>query len=407
MVDNVTASGETEAIKQAWRQYHATIDAMREELYASSAYRWSNAGQVNHYLSQIQAFAYHMVIAPRQNHPIILGPTFFQAHSFKMGMQSPYFLYRAIFLDGSRSYRLHGTRGKTLFHQILVLRGGYNDPAPTEVCEHLMDEFVQADGSFDVIVGGEKRDKNWIELDRESKNNWIFMRECCHDWASCEEVDEVDIELVGDFDPSSGMPDEAEVIKRLAGAERLIRILHKTASWPHVEHNNVARTGPNVFSPLVVPKAAAYNPVAVYLYSMFDLADDEALLIECDPPESYRYWDISTCDIWGQNNDFIYHQASLSSFQSVSDADGKIRLVVCKCDPGVPNWLDTVGLSAGALMWRWYWGNRMASPQTRVVKLADLRQHLPAATGQVGKDERQAELRQRRRAVLRRYRNLL
>lgn len=394
---------ESEAVREAWRSYHASVDAMRAELYASSAYPFSNPGQINHYVAQIQAFAYQLVIAPRQRHPVILSPSFFQAHNFKMGLQSPCFLYRAIFVDGSQTYRMRGKRGKTLFHQILVLRGGYNDPASTEVCEHEMDEFVQPDGSFDIVVGGEKRDDNWIELDRESKNNWMFMRECCHDWDACGDVDEVDFEPEGDFDASSGMPDEAEFIKRLAGAERLIKILHKTASWPHFEANNFAKTGPNAFSPLPHPKAAAYNPVAAYLWSQYQIADDEALLIECEPPGKFRYWDICTADIWGQNADFIYHQASLTNYQAPADADGKIRLVVSKRDPGVPNWLDTVGTNSGSLMWRWYWGDRTATPTTRVVKLAALRDHLAPGTPSIGKEQRQAELKRRRRAVLQRY----
>lgn len=406
-IEQNTAGAASLAIQEAWARFHATVDAMRDELYRATAYRYSSPGQVNHYLMQLQAFAYHLVLSPRQRHPVIQGGSFFQAHGFRIGLQSPHFLYRAVFLDGSQTYRLHGQRGNTLFHQILVLRGGYNDPSPTEVGECLLDDFVREDGRFDITVGGPAQPDNWIALDPDSRNNWIFMRECCHDWAAGDCVDDMDIEPVGDFVAAADAVDEAEFIRRLAGAERLIKVLHLTASWPHFEKNNFEKTGPNRFSPLVHPKAAAYNPVATYLWSQFELGADEALVIECPLPEQFRYWDICTCDIWGQNNDFIYHQASLTNFQALPDADGRVRIVVSQRDPGVPNWLDTVGLLSGSLMWRWYWASEQVQPLVQRVKLADLRQHLPAQTAHVTPEARQAELRLRRRSVLRRYRNLV
>ena len=344
------ARQQSPAIRDAWASYHQTIDAMRAELYASDVLGMSNALQINHYLAQIQAFAYHQVISPRQRTPVILGPSFFSVHGFRMGMQSPNFLYRAIYLDGAQEYRLFGQRGKTPFQQILVMRGGYNDAVPAQIGEYELDDFTDADGRFDIRVGGSGEGLR-IALDAESGNNWLFMRECFQDWSVTEAGDDMDIEPLAAFASIAQHPqDEAEVIRRLAGAERLIKVLHATASWPHFKLHNYDKTGPHQFSPLVHPKAAAYNPAAHYLYAFYQLQPDEALIVEADGSAGFRFWDICSCDGWGQNTDFIYQQSSLTSAQAVADADGRTRIVVSAQDPGVPNWLATGGLQMGTLM---------------------------------------------------------
>jgi hypothetical protein len=391
-------------VDEAWRAYHQVVGELRAELLGHEVAQASTAERIHHYLAQIQAFAYHQVIAPRQQAPVILGPTFFSVHGFRMGMQSPNFLYRAIYLDGSQRFRLFGRRGASLFHQLLVMRGGYNDERPIQIGEYDLDGLIDAEGAFDLTVGGDGAD---IALDPESGNNWLFLRECFADWDSAEHGDDMDIDTVSDYSGLRLDLDDAAVAARILGAARLIRVLHTTAGWPRFKANNYDRTGPHVFSPLADPGAAAYNPAAHYLYAYFDLADDEALLLEADAETGSRFWDICSCDVWGQNSEFVYHQASLTGTQARPDPDGRVRIVVSPDDPGVPNWIDTVGLTTGTLMWRYYWPETLVQPECTVVKRADLRSHLPGGTPEVSPAERQAELRRRRRSFTRRYRHLL
>ena len=398
------AAGST-AVEKAWRSYHKAVDDMRAELYGSDAFSMSDPLQVNHYVAQIQAFAYHQVMSPRQKMPVILGPSFFSADAFRMGMQSPNFLYRGIYLDGSLQYRLFGKRGKTLFNQILVMKGGYNDPAPVQIGEYDLDALVRKDGSYDILVGGEGAQ---IDLDPASGNNWLFMRECFQSWDVTESGDDMDIEPVNPYATITELPHtDDEVIKRISGAERLIKVLHATASWPHFKPHNFDKTGPHSFSPLVHPKAAAYNPAAHYLYALYQLESDEALIVEADGSSGFRFWDICNCDVWGQHTNFIYRQSSLTCEQAAADPDGRTRIVVCPQDPGVPNWLDTGGFLTGTLMWRWYWTKSKVEPACKVVKFSELRQHLPLDTQVVSADQRDQELRRRRRSFTRRYHHLL
>jgi len=45
-------------------------------------------------------------------------------------------------------------------------------------------------------------------------------------------------------------------------------------------------------------------------------------------------------------------QVSLNRTQTVTEDDGSFRMVLAHRDPGVPNWLETRGLSHGTMFWR-------------------------------------------------------
>jgi hypothetical protein len=144
------------------------------------------------------------------------------------------------------------------------------------------------------------------------------------------------------------------------------------------------------------------NPVAAYIGMDYRIGADEALIIEMTPIEA-RYWGFQTASVWGQTNDYSYHQSSLNAQQVKVDGDGKVRLVLALGDPGVPNWLDPVGIGTGSVLLRWYKAKGTATPETRLVPLADLRRHLPKDTPTVTPAERAEQLKARARASLRRF----
>jgi hypothetical protein len=51
--------------------------------------------------------------------------------------------------------------------------------------------------------------------------------------------------------------------------------------------------------------------------------------------------------------DYINHQTSLNGTQAQADPDGKIRIVVADRNPGVTNWVETLGHAKGYLQFRW------------------------------------------------------
>jgi hypothetical protein len=145
----------------------------------------------------------------------------------------------------------------------------------------------------------------------------------------------------------------------------------------------------------------------VFSGGVYDLQPDEALLIEVVVPVQPAYTGFHLSNLWGESLDYANHTCSLNGFQSEPDPDGTVRYVVAETDPGVPNWLDTVGHSAGFLTLRWTYPTAPPElPKATVTKLpiARLREHLPATTRVVSSEERREQIRVRQEHVQRRYR---
>jgi hypothetical protein len=133
---------------------------------------------------------------------------------------------------------------------------------------------------------------------------------------------------------------------------------------------------PNVFTDEAeLPETDKFkDPQITWHQAYFDLADDEALVIEAMPPDC-EYWMVALHNHWMETLDYTRHQITLNSRSSVLEEDGSVRWVVAHDDPGVPNWLDTAGHRVGTVGVRWV-GPDVTDvlPSTRVVKLSDLGQ---------------------------------
>ena len=99
---------------------------------------------------------------------------------------------------------------------------------------------------------------------------------------------------------------------------------------------------------------------------------DEALVVEATPPEC-DYWNFQLTNHWLESLDYRYFQVHVNKHTAAYEPDGSVRVVVAHEDPGVPNWLTTTGHAQGGMCWRWIRAVENPVPQTRVVKLEELR----------------------------------
>ncbi len=146
----------------------------------------------------------------------------------------------------------------------------------------------------------------------------------------------------------------------------------------------------------------------IYAGGVYELAEDEALVIENEIPVEPMYIGMHLANLWGESFDYANRITSLNGFQTERDRDGKIRWVIAHRDPGVPNWLDTTGHPEGFMAPRWAYFEKPPPerwPRIRAerVKLADVRRHLPAETRRVTPEERVARVRIRQLHVQRRF----
>jgi hypothetical protein len=387
----------------AWAAYRRDIDALRNEVYGSPlAADSADQARAHRWFMQAEALAYNLVIAPSQSHPTFQVGTVFEPGFYTWILPNADFLYRYAFVDGARNFRIAGRRSNAHFLEAQTISGFFGDPDLKLLKTYDFDTLERdADGNFDIWVGPNPPADggNWIATDPGSGNNTIIVREAFYDWSG-----ETPSELrIAPLDPAPpGELDEAELIRRLESAARLIRFCHKTFSGGLTEQV-LAAVGTNRFLLVDTSKDEhASNPSAGYVPCVYDLKPDEVLVVEIDRPKA-RYWNIHLGDVWWQVTDFTHRQSSLNGHQARFDADGKARVVIAAKDPGVANWLDPAGIAKGVALLRWYFTDAYPTPRARVVKLHDLARALPTDTVRVTHEERRQSLDERREAIMRRY----
>jgi hypothetical protein len=161
--------------------------------------------------------------------------------------------------------------------------------------------------------------------------------------------------------------------------------------------------GRNNFMMLSTPVGDSGSQAATYLHCVFEVWDDEALILEFENEPECEYWSLQLYDIWHRALPYRNNQSMLSGRQLDKDDDGPIRVVLSKEDPGIANWLDTQGVQIGEVAWRVYSMTRSTRCTFHRVKFADLHRHLPPRTRKVSPAQRAAELKLREAAYQKRY----
>ncbi|MBW2422365.1 MAG: hypothetical protein JRH19_27790, partial [Deltaproteobacteria bacterium] len=125
---------------------------------------------------------------------------------------------------------------------------------------------------------------------------------------------------------------------------------------------------------------AISTPDNLYMIGSFDVAPDQALIIEVEPPQT-RYWNIALETHWHESVDYLYRPTSRTLEDVSTDVDGRVRFVIAHRDPGVPNWLDPMGNERGFMTLRWLDARGVAVPPPLVtrVELTELADALQSA----------------------------
>jgi len=305
----------------------------------------------------------------------------------KWGMDSADCKTQSAHLDSAGTYRLSGRRGnaRLVAVQVMVLEPEFVAFAS------LSEDALGADsaGQLDVVISAARPADwtgPWLEMDPATTT--LVIREYFADWEH-EAPGSFRIERV-DTVPTRPIP-------TLAGARRLLdQAAGSFATRP-------TRWLPNI-DPVrahLVNRLAAKPPTDqgladnIYGSGWFQLAADEALVIELDAPDALL-WSFQLANVWSESLDSINHSSSLNGDQSVASSDGRYRIVVAHEDPGVANWLDTVGHPEGVILFRFQQSNNCPQPSAVVVAFGDVRDALPADTAVVTIAERAASIAHRR-----------
>lgn len=260
------------------------------------------------------------------------------------------------------------------------------------------DMRIEADGSFELLLSAERpdgHDGNWLRIAPGAKV--LMTRYRSYDWEN--EIDPVmSIECLNPTGPKPRLtPDEimARIDHMAHMPERAIKLFYG------MQNAIRDRVGVNIFEPVVMGGSFTRQ---VYLPAVFEFEDDEALIVETELPAERRYWNFQLNDPYFNAVEYVYRLASTNGHFAKLSADGRFRAVIALEDPGVPNWLDPAGFRQGTIYGRWYDCDSSPTPTLKRVKLAELRDHLPADTPTVSPEQRAAEIARRVRACQRRRR---
>jgi hypothetical protein len=302
----------------------------------------------------------------------------------RWGLDNPDSVYRVIPIDGAERYvirgRVHQPRLTENYFTLWNAHMGTVDVLDGKAL--VLDE----EGRFEIFVdAGEKGDRaNHIRSSPAAVE--FYIRDVVTDWAQ-ERVNDLSIERLG------GEPrrPERSFDQKVADAQAmLIRNVDNTMRW-----NAQALDKPaNMFDFMIDRDTDGALRNQVYIMGHFDLADDEALLIEVELGGAH-YFLAPITNLWGTTNEIVDRTSSLNLSQIERDADGAVRLLVSRRDPGIWNWLDSCDMPDGLMTLRWAeFENGRPDPglgaKSRVVKLADIGRELPDAR-RITPEEREAQ----------------
>lgn len=306
-------------------------------------------------------------------------------------------------LRGDLIYRVSGNRGSCKILSFTTQRAmsGTVDEMPSPSGHNEVDDIdlgIALNEDFEVIFSAEKPagyTGKWAKIDPQAGGMMVRFRS--YDWAN--EVDpSISIECLSPVPPKPRLTPE----QIYAGIQEMAKYpRRKTRLYYGMQNGVKSRVGYNVFEPVRYAGALAKQ---VYWPACFQFDDDEALIIETDLPAQRPYWNIQLNDPYFNALEYVYRLSSLNGHTAKVSSDGKFRAVIALTDPGVPNWLDPAGYKEGGIYGRWFDCDSNPTPNIKRVKLAALRDHLPADTPIVTPEERAEELRIRVRACQRRRR---
>lgn len=308
-------------------------------------------------------------------------------------------VYRHTRVAADRTYRIRG-RMNSCEEFMLAIRAGFMGQ-PTWGTLHQVeasDLGIAAGDDFELFLGGPQRSGNWIPLPEGAV--MASFREYYFDWRALEPA-VLTVECLDDDAKVAAPPrDSAAVTADLRAA--IDGVEHSIRFWnDYLVGHRATGTDNEIAQPMKVAKGLA---AANYGFGFWDMADDDAIVLESSVPDA-RYWSVQLYDLGTYELvDPADRITSLNHRQAQVDPDGKVRFVLSNRDPGVANWLDTGGRRTGQFTFRWFWANGDPTYSSRLVRVDELADALPPDGARVTAAARAATMDARRQHLAWRFR---
>lgn len=302
-------------------------------------------------------------------------------------------IYKSTRVKPGASYRITGRKGTTnlaVIAQVVPRSMAANWGRPELDLNKVR---TDAQGRFDVLVSEKKpadHDGDWWELSPHASR--LMMRLVSSDWGREVEpvvaIERIDRPMGRRRTPAADLEARLRALGPQVDMMALLFVDHVARLRAEGVVNRLK---------IMTPQGALGGQF--YYEGVYDLADDEALVIESPVPATCGYRSLILTNELYETTDWYDNHASLNGAQAVPDSDGRLRIVVSARDPGVKNWLDTAGYLRGVVQGRWTGCDSQPIPEVRKMKIGRVRDALPKDVAVVTPRERERIVRERRRAL--------
>ena len=343
-------------------------------------------------------------------------PAYPQIHYFthptmKLGGDVADFTYRQAWISGDYTYKITGRKGTARWFNLTV-QGPKPEKIPGTDWPPLHEPFgdipecnilggkieADADGNFELFIGGEERPGNWLPTTPGSRK--LFIREAFDAWG--ETPTTLTIERVG-MDAPRPLPTADRMVEAMDWAGKFVTGF--MTDWP--EHSWMTSGGVcdpgqlNTFPGASANTADDAKRGRMAAHMIWRLQPDEALIVEMDMHDGF--WIFGMGSVFVGSMDFLHRPVSYTPARTKVDSDNVVRFVMSHDDPGVHNWLDTQGFSDGNLTYRNLMSQNPATFRTKLVKRSDVMNHLPPDTALATPEQRVQMLLDRYHAIKLRF----
>ncbi len=263
---------------------------------------------------------------------------------------------------------------------------------------------IAEDGTFQVTIDPSPIAGRTNHLQTTIDTKYLFIRDGRQHWDQIPNAYRIER-----LDPPTAPPRSREELTHLA--KRFIIDDVPQNFW---FKQMVGFLAPNSLSEITNSSAVGGMQTQKLLRGRLSLADDEAYVLTLGSGGS-DYWVLTFYDWWLMSGDFWSRTSCLNDTQSVANPDGSHTYVFSIQDPGVHNWVDTLGLHESLFMQRWQllptsveddekpWARGEPTAHGELVKLAELKSVLPDGTRWVTAEERESQLADRYASFQRRH----
>ena len=300
--------------------------------------------------------------------------------------------YTFIPIDGQAHYELHGRRFDPAVGDCPIYVASNLSMTMNVDSISWQDIAFNDDGSFVLTVGPEPANGKRNHLQTTIDTRYIYTRDARTDWRQLPIA-----YRVRRLDPPTTAPMSVESKAALAA-----RFIVDDVGLANMYRKLFAAQAVNTITSPETATGFGGQTTQKLCRAHLQLADDEAYVFTLDAGGA-GYHVITANNMWLEALDYWDRVSSLNNGQSMANADGTYTYVVSIQDPGVHNWIDTLGLHETLIIVRLQLLQRNPDGSAgghvhakgQVVKLNDLGSVLPDGMRRVTSGERQQQIAQR------------